>query len=527
MATLKVQAMTSTQKIVTVAEMRAIEERWFASGEITLEGLMDRVGRAIADWVFNDLGDDVSNSSVLALAGKGNNGGDAIVAARYLVEAGVDTTVVIVISRPDDDPLLADFVEAGGTVVELKPRTAVRKLSNLCAKTDLILDGVFGFSISRAIEEPIASMLDAAKKSGKKVIAIDVPSGADPDNGTFDPNGLPADVCLPVGLQKLGPAIRFGDACYGGRIAALDVGMPSNLTRNIRREVNDFELVRTLLPERSSTGHKGDFGRALLISGSATYVGAASLAAQACVRSGVGLVALATPTSAYQALAGNIPEATYIPLNEDANGVLPQPAFATLQKYIPAMNSVLIGVGVGLSCGARELLSRLTSEHAIWNDCTVVLDADGLTLASMMDRWWEVFHGNLIITPHPGEMSRLLGISISDVDADRVAAVETAAKKFNCVAVLKGASTLIASPNGRLRVNMKPNDALARGGTGDVLAGLITGLAAKSNPFDAASLGVFLHSQSGQFAREQFTPYAMTAGDLIGFLPRAFRELAS
>ena len=523
---LEVHAMPS-QKIVTAAEMLALEESWFDSGEITLEGLMDRVGRAIADWLLNDLGSDASNSRVLALAGKGNNGGDAIVAARYLVEAGVETTVALVLPRQADDPLLTAFLETGGTAVELISKTDVRQLSNLCNKTDVILDGVLGFSISRPIEEPMASVFHAAKSSGKKVVAIDLPSGADPDRGTFDPNGLGADVCLAVGLHKLGPATRFGDFCYGDKMTALDVGMPATLTRDVRREVNDFELAQSLLPERSGIAHKGDFGRALLFAGSRTYVGAASLAAQACVRSGVGLVTLATPNSAYQALAGGIPEATYIPLNEDVNGVLPGPAFNTLNEHIPNMDSVLIGVGIGLSYGPRELLSRLTSNHSMWNDCTVVLDADGLTLVSLMDRWWEVFDGNLVITPHAGEMSRLLDTSVSDVEADRVSAVETAAQRFNCVAVLKGASTLIASPDGRMRVNMKPNDALARGGTGDVLAGLITGLCAKSDPFDAASLGVFLHSMSGQLAREALTQYAMTAGDLIRYLPRAFGELAS
>ena len=363
--------------------------------------------------------------------------------------------------------------------------------------------------------------------AARGVVAIDVPSGANPDIGTFDPNGLPADVCLPVGLHKLGPAASFGDRRYGNQIAVLDVEIPPELTRHVRREVNDLDLARSLVPDRSATGHKGDFGRALLLAGSSNYVGAASLAARACVRSGVGLVALATPVSAYQAVAGDVPEATYIPLEEDENGVLPEPAYNTLQERIPDMDAVLIGVGVGLSSGTRELLGRLVFDHTMWDDCTVVIDADGLTLVSTMDRWWEVFRGNLIITPHPGEMSRLLGISIDEVQNDRVAAVETAARRFNCIAILKGATTLIASPDGRLRVNMQPNNALARGGTGDVLAGLITGLAARSDPFDAASLGVFIHSLCGRFAREDLTPYAMTAGDLIKYLPNAFRELAS
>lgn len=519
--------MTPNRKVVTAAEMQSIEQRWFDSGEVTLEGMMDRVGRAIADWVLADLGPDAGGKNVLALVGKGNNGGDVLVAGKYLLEAGVQTTAAVVLARAEDDPPMDQFVEADGNVVELQGSAAMREISNLCDKTDLILDGVFGFSIARPIEEPISSLLDVAKSSGKKIVAIDLPSGVNPDTGEFDPNGLPADICLCVGLAKLGPSIRFGEPGYGKEMTVLDVGISLGLTNHIKREVNTAELAHTLLPDRDLTAHKGNFGRALLIAGSNTYVGAASLAAQACVRSGVGLVALATPTSVFQALSGDIPEATYIPLEEDVNGVLPGPAFDQLQQRIPVMDSVLIGVGVGLSYGARELLSRLTSTPHLWDNCTVILDADGLTLASQLPGWWEVFDRHLVITPHPGEMSRLLGISVEDVEADRLSAVQSAAEQFNCVAVLKGATTLIASPDGRLRINMMPNHGLARGGTGDVLAGLITGLAAKSDAFDAASLGVSLHSLSAQYARKDLTPYAMTASDLVSHLHMAFRALAS
>ncbi len=519
--------MTANQKVVTASEMLAIENQWFDSGAITLEELMDRVGRAIAEWVLEDLDDQAEHATVLALAGKGNNGGDAIVAARYLVEAGVNAIVGLVLPRPDDDPLLCAFNATGGSTVALDGDAGHSQMANLCDKSNLILDGVFGFNISRPIDEPIASLFEIAKNSGNRTVAIDMPSGADPNTGEFDPNGFPTDVCLSVGLHKLGPAIRFGDPHFGSTFELLDVDVPAKLTEPYKREVNNFALAKSLLPDRDAAGHKGDFGRSLLICGSSTYVGAASLATQACLRSGVGLVTLATPTSAYEALAGNLPETTYLPLEEDANGVLPGPAFTKIQQNIPIVDSVLFGVGLSLSYGARELTSRLTSNRDIWEGHTVVIDADGLTMVSQMPEWWEIFDGNLIITPHPGEMSRLLDIPISQVESDRRAAVEMASERFNCVAVLKGATTLIASADGRLRINMMPNHGLARGGTGDVLAGLLAGLCAKTDPFDAASLGVYLHSQAGLLAREQLTPYAMTAGDLLKHLPEAFRALAS
>ena len=201
--------MTPNRKVVTAAEMQSIEQRWFDSGEVTLEGMMDRVGRAIADWVLADLGPDAGGKNVLALVGKGNNGGDVLVAGKYLLEAGVQTTAAVVLARAEDDHCMDQFVETGGEVVEVFDASTEPNLSNLCDKTDLILDGVFGFSISRPIEEPISSLLGVAKSSGKKIVAIDLPSGANPDTREFDPNGLPADVCLSVGLTKLGPAIGF------------------------------------------------------------------------------------------------------------------------------------------------------------------------------------------------------------------------------------------------------------------------------------------------------------------------------
>ena len=518
--------MSEIQKIVTAAEMQAIEQRWFDSGEIRSDQLIDRVGKAVANWILDDLATLASDTRILVLVGKGNNGSDALVAARYLAGSVSNVTVALAMERPDD-PILDALSNSGMNIVSLSGRTANRRLTHLCTDTDIVIDGVLGYSISRPIEEPLASMFQIVKESGKRVIAIDLPSGANPDTGQFDPNGLPAETCLTVGLHKLGPAVRFGDSCYGNQISVLDIEMPTRLTEFYKREVNNLELARTLLPSRDAVGHKGDFGRSLLVCGSNTYVGAASLAVRACVRSGVGLVALATPISAYQALAGSIPEATYIPLDEDGNGVLPGTAFQQIQNNIENMDSVLVGVGLSLSYGARALVSRLASTRDIWKGHTVVVDADGLTLVAEVSNWWEVFDGNLIITPHPGEMSRLLGISISEVEADRLTAVQTAAERFNCVVVLKGATTLIASPDGRLRVNMAPNHGLAKGGSGDVLAGLITGLCARIDPFDAASLGVFIHSHTGQSARDELTPFAMTASDLLTYLPNAFRALAS
>ncbi len=507
--------MVSPRQVVTADEMREIEHRWFDSGEITLEALMDRVGRATAEWIcdyFDRLGE---RGNVVALVGKGNNGGDALTASKYLKESGIHCDIVTVLAR-DPDGL------GRSTVPTLPSET-----KTLCDGADLILDGVFGFGISRPIEEPVASVFRVVNKSDATVVSIDVPSGVDPDTGVADPNAIRCDVTLSVGLTKLGPSVRFGNPGFGNEMTVLDVDIPKPLTKNLVRERIDAELARSLLPLRGLDAHKGDFGRSLLISGSTNYVGAAALATKACVRSGVGLTTLATPETVYRTLAGHIPEATYVPLTEGESGVEPGDASPNLRQLIPQMNSVLMGTGLGLSRGVESLLEELVGEPELWRNCTTVVDADALTLFASIDRWSEAFGGDLIITPHPGEMARLLASSVAEVEADRRSAVEEAATRFNCVAILKGATTLIADPARRLRLNMRPNDGLARGGSGDVLAGLVTGFAAQMDPFDAATLAVYLHSVSGTFARDAVTAYAMTAQDLIRFLPDAFLTIAS
>lgn len=514
-------------KAVTAQQMQRIETEWFDSGRQTVAGLMDRVGRSIAEWTEGALDRPVALSTVALLAGKGNNGGDAIIASKYIAMAGANVYLILCLPRSGDDSLLQPARAAGVRVIDATQGDCQYQAVDICGHADIVIDGVFGFSFSRQIDHRMGSFLGAIRNASSRIAAIDLPSGTNPDTGAFDHNGLHADYTLSVGLPKIGTALRFGNPEFGHDHHVLDVGIPHDLTDDIQTEILTTQLCIDLLPRRSDLAHKGDHGRALLIVGSAAYPGAAILAAMACAKSSVGLLTVAVNPAIKPAVAVAVPESTYIDLPTLPNGDTDADGAADL--LVPAMqrvDAVLIGSGMGISGGNHRLLGRLFGVREEWQETTLVIDADALTMLSMAGAWSEL-GGEVVVTPHPGEMARMLGTEIETVEADRFSAAQKAAKLVGGIAVLKGASTLIADPDARLRVNVRPNSGLARGGTGDALAGLITGLATQLPPFDAASLGVYLHSVAGGLASEDIGEYGLTASDVITYIPDAFRQLAS
>ena len=514
-------------KVVTASQMHRIETDWFGSGRQTLSDLMDQVGRLIAEWTVDVLQKPIALCNVALLAGKGNNGGDAIIAADYLAEAGANVQLILCLPRSNEDSLVQRAVEVGVGLIDASQPEGRRHAVEICGRADIVIDGVFGFSISRPIDDELGAFFRDIREASNKLAAIDLPSGANPDTGEFDPNGLRADYTLSVGLPKIGTALRFGNPEFGREHHVLDVGVPNDLTEGIGSELLKNELCAGLLPRRSALSHKGDYGRALLIVGSSAYPGAAALATRACAKSSVGLLTAAVDPSIKPAIAAAVPESTFLDLPDLADGDIDAgQAVDLLLPSLRRVDAVLIGSGMGISDGNRKLLEKLFAIRDDWRDTVAVLDADALTMMAASG-YWDALDSNVIVTPHPGEMSRMLGTDIETVEADRLSAVRRAANLVGGVAVLKGASTLIADVEGRLRVNMRPNSGLARGGTGDVLAGLITGLAAQMDPFDAASLGVYLHGIAGELARSEVGEYGLTASDVVDKIPAAFRQLAS
>lgn len=533
-------------KAVTAEQMRMIERRAVEAG-VSLDSLMENAGLAVADAVSVRLRDlhGVYGSRVTVLAGPGNNGSDGLVAARHLARRGVKVTVFVLTRRPEPDEKRALAEQAGAGFVSMAHGESdggdgIAALRDAAARSDVVLDAVLGTGRARQIEEPLAVMLRAVAAAGAEVVALDLPTGMDADTGRFDPNGLRASATLMLGHSKIGPLVTAGEgAC--GEVSVLDIGIPDGLAKDVTAEALTGQVAARLLPARAGDANKGSFGRTLIVGGSANYLGAPVLATRAAVRSGAGLVYLAAAEPVYRLIAGRVDEAIYLPLAAAQDGAFDvRKASLELLSHARNMSSVLIGPGLGQSASAVQLVEQFVRN--LPEGVPVVLDADALNIISRVPNWSGRPGGvsaATVMTPHPGEMSRLMGISVAEVQADRLGAALAAAKRFGATIVLKGAATIIASPDGRARISPWVNAGLAKAGTGDVLAGLVAGLLAQlpdempdglpasppDGPFRAASLAVYVHGLAGELARRQVGERGMTAGDVAARLPAAFLQL--
>ena len=465
---------------------------------------------------------------VLALVGPGNNGGDGLVAARHLQRWLGGVTAVILAPRPDDDPKRDLAVLAGVQVIALADGP-VAFLERSLSSTVLVVDGVLGIGATRPLEGVIreaAALVNAerARRDTLHVLALDIPTGIDAATGDADADALNADATVTFGFPKPGH-FRFPAAARTGRLIVADIGIPDVLARDIPEEVVTAAWARAHLPRRPLDSHKGAFGRVLALAGSRNYVGAAYLACMGAARSGAGYVTLAVTPAVQTLVTGKLTESTYLLLPDDGDGTADPEAVSILRAAMPACDALLIGCGLGQQDTTRILLHQILLSPTPL-PLPAVLDADALNFLASTDHWWQRLQANAILTPHPGEMARLLHCSIAQVEADRIGAARQAAAEWGVTVLLKGAYTIAAAPDGRVRVLPFANPALATAGTGDVLAGCTAGLLAQGlAPFDAAALGAFLHAAAGHLAAEELGEAGVVAGDLLPLLPKAIHTL--
>jgi ADP-dependent NAD(P)H-hydrate dehydratase / NAD(P)H-hydrate epimerase len=515
-------------KLVTADQMRAIEQSSVEAG-VSLDVLMENAGLAVAQAVRDDLYDTedsngIFGARIVILVGPGNNGSDGFVVGRHLAIWGANVIVVLCTKRDSNDPKRTLAQTAGVVVEDGLVESGLVLLQQKLETTDVVIDAVLGIGSSRRIAEPLAPLLFAVLESGVSVVALDLPTGLNSDTGEFDIAGLAADQTLMLGYPKIGPALA-GDPSVTGDQFVLDIGIPGGLDSQIRTELIDEDLAKSLHPERPHDGHKGTFGSALIIGGSQDYLGAVTMTTDAASRSGCGLTFVATPEPAYRQIAGSIPEAMYRSLAVGPNGnITASKAARTALELARKSTSVTIGPGLGNNADTTEFLSIFLSE--IDTETPLVLDADALNILSGSHKWWERLENPAVLTPHPGEMGRLLGISTDQVQQNRLSIALDAAEKFNKTVVMKGSATLIAAPDGRVIVSPWVNSGLAQGGSGDVLAGLIGGLIAQSpdEPFEMAALAVYIHGYAAHFARLKVGETGMRATDVLARLGDFFRD---
>jgi NAD(P)H-hydrate epimerase len=355
------------------------------------------------------------------------------------------------------------------------------------------------------------------------LIAVDLPTGLNADTGEVDPTCPRPDVTITLGYPKVGH-FQYPGADHVGELEIEDIGLPRGLDGEVTLALMDDAWAASLLPSRPSASHKGSFGSALVIAGSRSYVGAAYLAGAAATRAGAGLVTIALPESLQRAVAAKATEPTYLPLPESSPGVVSPAAARVIMDAAPGYEALLIGCGLGQADDTvRFVESILYSDEPL---PPTVVDADGLNILSRTPEWWSKFSGLAVLTPHPGEMSRLTSRPTDVIQTDRIQIAATSAKSWNKVAVLKGAFTVVAMPDGNTMLSPFANPGLASAGTGDVLAGTIAGLLSQGMTLeDAAALGVYIHGAAGERVRDDLGDTGMVASDLLIELPRVIKGL--
>jgi len=514
-------------KILTTSQMYQVEQDCAKIG-LPTEVLMENAGKAVAEEVRRILG-AIDEQRILILIGPGNNGGDGLVAARYLGEWGAKVALYFSSRRPSNDPNLGLVLERGITCIEAAQDERVDRLSEMLSSADAVIDALFGtgkIRLIRGIPLQILNRVSRAKKerSGLRLIALDLPSGLNADDGDVDPACLYVDDTITLGFPKPG-LFKLPGAERVGKITVADIGIPAHLAEEVTTELMTDDWAKSVLPGRPLGANKGSFGRVLVVAGSINYIGAAYLACSGAIRVGAGLVTLATAKSLQPILASKLTEVTYLPLPESYPGIISSEAARLIHQQLSQYNVLLLGCGLGQSQSAIKFIKLilLGGRGAL---PALVLDADALNTMAKIPKWWQQLPKDAILTPHPGEMARLAGVSVDEVQSDRVVMAKKVALDWRKTVVLKGACTVVATPDGQSRISPVANPGLASAGTGDVLSGAIAGLLAQGlSSFDAAALGVYLHAQAGEMVKARLGDTGMIATDLLPALPLVIKQL--
>lgn len=540
-------------KLVSVDEMVAVEKEADASG-LSYDDMMENAGRGLAETIQEQFG-FLAEEGALALVGSGNNGGDALVALCYLAQEGWPVSAYQVRPRPEDDPLVARFLECGGALHSVEQDPEFEQLKQSLSGNGMLLDGVLGTGISLPLRGSIPKVLEQVQQylleaqEPPVIVAVDCPSGIDCDSGQAAAETLPADLTVTMAAVKQG-LLKFPAYDLTGDLHLVGIGLDEALPawQKIDTFVVSYEDVLAILPDRPANSHKGTYGTAMVVAGSLNYTGAAYLSGKAAYLSGAGLVTMAVPAPLHAALAGGFPEATWLLLPHEM-GVIAKTAVPVLHENLGKASALLVGPGFGLEETTRDFIEyflngssgqaekrmigfvhpspegKATEAQSVLPP--MVFDADGLKLLAQIEDWPRLLPAPAVLTPHPGEMAQISGMDKEEIQADRLAAAARFAREWGHVLVLKGANTVVASPEGQTAVVPVATAALARAGTGDVLAGLIVGLLAQGvAAFPAAVAATWIHANAGLTAGELLGNTAcVLAGDVLEAIPLVMEDL--
>ncbi len=511
--------------VVTSKQMYKAECNAVARG-ISFPQLMENAGQACARIIKKHFAIDKSNAkNILVICGKGKNGGDGFVIARAMWEFGCNVTVMLACGEPkaQDAVEMFSLVEATGIDI-VRYNNNLTLLRPLLDAADIIVEAVFGTGFSGSLDHSLSVLAQAVNAAKAKVVSIDVPAGADCDKASVQGAAFKADMTIAISAYKPIHILKpFNQYC--GRLVVADIGITNDDFRNID-SVTCFTLdskdIRAMLPKRKPVSNKGTYGHALCVCGSMRMTGAAYLSVSGALRTGAGLVTAAFPLSAYPAIAPKLTEPLLLPLESNFEGTFAFSAMADIIEASKRANAMLIGCGIGFNKDTTKLVHNVIKEAKY----PLIIDADGINALSTNIDILKEAQAPIVLTPHPGEMSRLCGKSVAEIIANPVAIAYEFAKKHNVTVVLKTANTVVCSPNTNgIYINATGNSGLARGGSGDLLAGMTVSLVAQGmSPFNAAVCAVYLHGLAADVVAEKTSMRGMLPSDVLNALPELFSK---
>ncbi|MGH7827146.1 MAG: NAD(P)H-hydrate dehydratase [Candidatus Binatia bacterium] len=511
--------------VVTAEEMRQLDRLTIQKYGVPSLTLMEQAGEAVTQAIL-DRFRQALKKGVLVVAGKGNNGGDGFVIARTLTKKRIPCEVALLAKRdelsPDAARNLGAYSKLKGKVTEVTG-DGLGILSQRMSRKGLLVDAILGTGVKNEVRGLYADAITLMNASGIPIVAVDIPSGLDTDTGAPLGVCIQAEMTVALGYPKIGQVIYPG-INYCGDLVVADIGIDPRATEEVapKTELLGREEVRRLVPARQPDTHKGTYGHLLVVAGSRGKTGAAILACRAAMRAGAGLVTLAAPGSLNDILASSLVEVMTEPLNENASGEMESLSDDEWGGLLERKDAMLFGPGMGVSDSTRGALRWLLRNL----DLPWVIDADGLNnLALELDRLRSA-KTPPVLTPHPGEMARLVGKEVAAVNRDRIGCARSFASKHRCHVVLKGARTVIATASGKVFINPTGNPGMASGGMGDVLAGVLAALLGQRFcPEDAVKLGVYLHGFVGDRAAAEKGEIGLIASDIIEGLPGGMHSL--
>ncbi len=512
-------------KIVTAHQMRELDRRTIQEAGVPGHVLMERAGAGVVA-AMEDMFGPVKGKTVTIFCGKGNNGGDGFVVARLLRRKRVNVQVCLLAHARDlkgDAKLMYQRVRKGADGAHVVRAPSADRMRHLTRQSHVLVDAILGTGTSAPITDVYEEAIHTMNASGIPTIAVDLPSGIHADTGAILGTAVHANLTVTFGNPKLGLFLGSG-VDHTGSVRYVDIGIPDRYVEAMRIPIELLTpaAIRSWLPTRRASSHKGTFGHTGIIAGSPGKSGAAALAATAALRAGAGLVTVAAPASVQAHLESRVMEVMTLPLPETEDHTLSRRALPQLHAFMQTRSAIGMGPGLSTHAETAEVLRTLIAQC----DRPNVIDADALNALAGHTHILRTRPIPPILTPHPGEMARLLDATTDTVTRNRLGVTQDFARAHSSIMVLKGARTIIAHPHGHAAISPTGNPGMATAGTGDVLTGVIAGLLAQGlAPWEAAQSGVYLHGLAGDLAAEEYGHAGLMAGDLLHYLPRAITHV--